>query len=61
MVRQRRDDENAVRPRNREQLLRMCNQVWEDLGRTQICGNLVASMQKRLQECINAEGGYTKY
>lgn len=59
MVRERRENENV--PRNREDLLRMCNQVWEDLRRTNICANLVASMQRRLQECIDAGGYYTKY
>lgn len=59
MVRERPNRDEV--PRNREDLLRMCNQVWEDMRRTNICVNLVASMQSRLQECIAAGGYYTKY
>ncbi|EFA10906.1 Transposable element Tc1 transposase-like Protein [Tribolium castaneum] len=35
--------------------------VWNRLRRTDICQNLVGSMKRRMQECIDNNGYYTKY
>ncbi|VEN56445.1 unnamed protein product [Callosobruchus maculatus] len=48
-------------PNSRNNLNRHCRGIWESLRGTDVCRNLVGSMQRRLQARIDAEGGYIKY
>lgn len=47
--------------RSTEQLKTHCMEVWESFRGSEICGNMVGSMRKRLLDCIENNGGYTKY
>lgn len=44
-----------------EQLEAHCKEVWENLRGTDVCFNIVSSMRRRLQSCIDNKGGPTKY
>lgn len=59
-VRQWQDLEN-VNVRNENELHNNIMAVWERLRTTNICENLVNSMSRRLLECIESEGFYTRY
>nr|CAH7714409.1 unnamed protein product [Callosobruchus chinensis] len=48
-------------PNSRQNLNLHCRRIWESFRGSDVCRNLVGSMQRRLQACIDAEGGYTKY
>lgn len=52
---------NGVRERTVPQLTDHVNEVWGHFRNGDICTNLVASMRNRLEECIAANGYYTKY
>lgn len=47
--------------RRPELLSSHCMEVWENLRGTEICANLVGSMRRRLLDCIENNGGHTKY
>lgn len=47
--------------RSPEQLKSHCLELWENLRGTDICQNIVGSMRKRLLDCIENNGGHTKY
>ncbi|RVE46539.1 hypothetical protein evm_008830 [Chilo suppressalis] len=47
--------------RTTEALRRHANDVWESFRGRGFCEKVVGSMRKRLQDVLNAEGGYTKY
>lgn len=48
------------RPRNRQELLDAITNEWQNLENYDF-GNLVASMPRRLDALLDANGGYTKY
>ncbi|KAF2902078.1 hypothetical protein ILUMI_04107, partial [Ignelater luminosus] len=52
---------HRVRERNVEELTRHVTTTWKSFRNSQICDNLVSSMERRLQECINDNGYYCKY
>lgn len=52
---------NGVRERTVPQLVQHVNAIWHQLRNGNLCQRLVGSMQNRLQECIEAEGYYTRY
>ncbi|KAF2893613.1 hypothetical protein ILUMI_12560, partial [Ignelater luminosus] len=47
--------------RNREKLRNDTIRAWNGLRRSNICEKLVNSMPRRLQQCIEVNGYYTKY
>lgn len=55
---QRWDNRNE---RRTEDLLRHCEQSWENLRGSDICSRLVGSMRSRLQAVIDSNGSYTRY
>lgn len=52
-------DERNIR--TADDLHRNVMSVWEQLRRTTICENIVSSMPRRLQECIDNNGFYIRY
>lgn len=55
---QRWDNRNE---RTQENLTNHCVEIWENIRGSNLCENLVNSMNSRLQAVINNAGGYTKY
>lgn len=47
--------------RTREALVRHVHEIWDSFRGNNVCYNMVSSMQERLQDVINAEGGYTRF
>lgn len=47
--------------RTRENLKRHVYNIWDSFRGKNVCENLVGSMRQRLQDVLNAEGGYTRY
>lgn len=47
--------------RNRAELHQNVMRVWNGFRGTDLCDRLVASIPRRLQKCIEANGLYTKY
>lgn len=51
----------APRPRTIEELRDHTTAVWEHLRGSDICQNLIQGMRRRLTECIEANGFYTRF
>ncbi|KAH9645481.1 hypothetical protein HF086_017393, partial [Spodoptera exigua] len=52
---------DATQSRTRDSLCCHAFEIWESFRGSQICFNMVASMQERLQDVIDANGGYTRF
>lgn len=51
-----------VEEKTKAAIVRKCNEIWESFRRTpDICSKLVDSLPSRLQQVIQAGGGWTKY
>lgn len=54
-------DWNPLQARTTPNLKNHVHELWDSFRGTNICQNLVNSMNERLQDVINAEGAYTRF
>lgn len=52
---------DSDRARTRIALINHVHEIWDSFRGSNVCINMIASMQQRLQDVINAQGGYTRF